>query len=87
MKRRRFREERRSRIRFLRERTVVVCGDGTSRSRSGRELEKRIVRWYGTDEVDDADDSGNAGAKAAMLTACFCARLRSVRVRRVIQVK
>jgi hypothetical protein len=54
-------------MRFLRERTVVVCGDGTSRSTSGRELEKRMVRWYGRETDEDAGDSGNAGAKAAML--------------------
>jgi hypothetical protein len=58
-------------MRFLSDATVVVCGDGTSRSRSGREFEKRMVRWYGGGAVDEPEESGNAGARDAMVAALF----------------
>lgn len=39
--------ERRARMRCLSATTVVCCGEGTSRWRSGRDVLKRMVTWSG----------------------------------------
>lgn len=62
MKRRRLGVERRLRRRCLRERTVVECGLGMSRSRSGMEVEKRMVRRRGA--------GGRGGCVVGVMMAC-----------------
>ena len=58
MRRRRDREEREVRRWCLRERTVVVSGEEMSMSRSGWELEKRMVSGKVVDEEEGGTPRG-----------------------------
>ena len=71
MSRRRFLVARRVRRRCFRERTVVVCGEGMSRSTSGKELENRMVRWRGRLVVPD---DGDGVMMIEFYSSTFCDR-------------